>query len=63
MTNHLRTGVILGVVLAFSLILGGLWGFFLVIVLGGLGGVIGAHFDGLLDLRRVWDSISHGRRG
>lgn len=48
--KHTRTGVILGLALAFAGILGGWAGFLLALVLGGLGGVIGAHLDGRLDL-------------
>lgn len=57
--KHTRTGVILGMALAFAGILGGWAGFLLALVLGGLGGVIGAHLDGRLDL----EALSRAVRG
>jgi hypothetical protein len=51
--NHTRTGVMLGLALAFAAILGGWTGLLLALVLGGLGGVIGAHLDGRIDLRAL----------
>lgn len=63
MTSHVRTGVVLGLVLAFAIIFGGWWGLILAVLLGGLGGLIGAHMDGLLNLRHLWDAIRRGRRG
>ncbi|QGU02897.1 hypothetical protein CKALI_10210 [Corynebacterium kalinowskii] len=63
MTPHLRTGVLLGLVLAFAIIFGGWWGLVLALLLGGLGGLIGAHFDGLIDIRQIWDAVGRGRRG
>jgi len=48
--KHTRTGVTLGLALAFAGILGGWAGFLLALVLGTLGGVVGAHLDRRIDL-------------
>ncbi|EFV14094.1 hypothetical protein [Segniliparus rugosus] len=39
-----------GLLLAIAIVVGGLVGFLLAIVLAGAGAVVGAHFDGAIDL-------------
>ncbi|MDO5671172.1 MAG: hypothetical protein Q4G50_14370 [Corynebacterium sp.] len=51
--NHTRTGVILGLALAFATILGGWVGMLCALLFGAVGGVIGAHLDGRIDLRAL----------
>lgn len=63
MNNKVLIGTLVGVILAFAMIFGGLLGVFWVVLLGGLGGAMGAHMEGLIDLRQLWDSIRRGRRG
>lgn len=53
-------GIAIGVIVALATVLGGLAGFLLTLFFGGLGGVIGAHLDGLIDLRSI---LSRGTRG
>ncbi|WP_182349536.1 DUF2273 domain-containing protein [Tomitella gaofuii] len=50
-------GLIAGLLLAIAAATGGWWAFLLAIVLGALGGIIGAHFDGDVDL----SAITRGR--
>jgi uncharacterized membrane protein len=54
-------GAAAGVVLAIVALVFGFWGFLLVLVLGLLGGVIGAIVSGRLDIRAVADA-ARGRR-
>lgn len=61
MSNHTRTGVLIGLALAFALILGGWAGLLYAVVLGGAGAVIGAHLDRRIDLRSFFRSL--GGRG
>ncbi|HIW90957.1 MAG TPA: hypothetical protein H9870_04760 [Candidatus Corynebacterium avicola] len=60
----MKYATIIGVLLGFLLAIGALWqgiiGFLVVLVLCGVGGIIGAHLEGLIDLRRV---VSNGQRG
>ena len=44
-------GVIAGFLLALGVLLGNAFGFFIVLIFCAIGGVIGAHFDGYIDLR------------
>ncbi len=48
--THTRTGLALGLALAFAGILGSWAGFLLALVLATLGGIIGAHLDRRIDL-------------
>lgn len=61
MSNHTRTGALLGLALAFAVILGGWPGLVYALVLGGLGTVIGAHLDRRIDLRTLFRNL--GGRG
>lgn len=54
-------GAAAGVVLAIVALVFGFWGFLLVLVLGLIGGVIGAIVSGRLDVRAVADA-ARGRR-
>ncbi|ART22083.1 hypothetical protein CBE89_11695 [Corynebacterium striatum] len=56
MKNYSTLGIVAGLVLAFFIHLG-LWPTVLAILLAALGGVIGAHFDGRIDLSAVWNGI------
>ena len=53
-------GLLAGLLLAIVAVIGGLTGFLLAIVLGGIGYVIGAHFDGQFNLSEV---LQGRRRG
>jgi len=55
------TGVVVGVVLALTILVFGFWGFLLVAVLGTVGGVIGATLSGRIDLKAAVDA-ARGRR-
>lgn len=61
----MRYATLFGVVFGFMLAVGALWGgvtgFLLVAVLCGVGGLIGAHLEGLVDLRAVFSSGHRGR--
>jgi uncharacterized membrane protein len=50
-----------GVVLAFAGLVFGFWGLLLVVVLGSIGGFVGAVVAGRIDLRAVTDAL-RGRR-
>ncbi|HAT1213571.1 DUF2273 domain-containing protein [Corynebacterium striatum] len=56
MKNYSTLGIVAGLVLAFFIHLG-LWPTVLALLLAALGGVIGAHFDGRIDLSAVWNGI------
>lgn len=47
-------GMLAGLLLAIAAVVGGLTGLLLAIVLGAVGYVLGAHFDGELDLSNVF---------
>lgn len=57
MKNYTTLGVILGIAIAIALYLGDIMLLFLIIVCGGIGGVIGAHFDGRINIVQVWNNI------
>lgn len=59
--NWTVLGAAAGVVLAFAILLFGFWGFLLVVVLGLIGGVVGATLSGRLDLRAAM-AAARGRR-
>lgn len=61
MSSHTRTGALIGLALAFALILGGWAGLLYAVVLGGAGAVIGAHLDRHINLRAFFRSL--GGRG
>ena len=52
-----RNGVLLGLALAFATILGGWAGLLYAVLFGGIGGVIGTHLDGRLDLIALFRRI------
>ncbi|MDO5032359.1 DUF2273 domain-containing protein [Corynebacterium sp.] len=56
MKNYTTLGVIAGLVLAFFIHLG-LWPTVLAVLLAAIGGVLGAHFDGRIDLTAVWNGV------
>jgi len=55
------TGVVVGVVLALTILVFGFWGFLLVAVLGAIGGLVGAALSGRIDLKAAVDA-ARGRR-
>lgn len=61
MKNMTIIGIGLGLLLTLITVLGGFWAFIGALVLGFIGGVIGAHLDGRIDLRGLADSLSPGR--
>jgi uncharacterized membrane protein len=54
-------GAVAGVVLAFAALAFGFWGFLLVLVLGAIGGFVGAIVSGRINLRALTDTL-RGRR-
>lgn len=56
-------GILVGVLLALTAIFGGFGGLVLAVVLGAIGGVVGAHFGGDIDVRRAFDSVNSRGRG
>lgn len=61
MSSHTRTGTLIGLALAFALILGGWAGLLYAVVLGGAGAVVGAHLDRRINLHTFFRSL--GGRG
>jgi len=55
------TGIVVGVVLALTILVFGFWGFLLVAVFGAVGGVVGAALSGRIDLKAALDA-ARGRR-
>ena len=55
------TGVVVGIVLAITVLVFGFWGFLLVVVFGSIGGLVGAALSGRIDLRAAVDA-ARGRR-
>lgn len=60
MKNATSIGIIIGFLLAVGAMWHGILGFFLVLVLCGIGGLIGAHFDGYIDIRNLFNSNGRG---
>lgn len=56
-------GIIAGILVALAVILNGFPGFLWAILFGAIGAVVGAHFDGRIDLRSIFDNVSSGRGG
>lgn len=54
-------GVVVGFMLALAIMLQGLSGFLLVLVFCAIGGLAGAQYDGLIDLRSLLRSGGRGR--
>ncbi|AIG63643.1 hypothetical protein CATYP_01950 [Corynebacterium atypicum] len=63
MKNMTVIGIALGLAVAFAIIWGGLPGFLWALIFGALGGLIGAHFEGKIDLRNVTEILSPRRGG
>lgn len=61
----MKYATVLGVLFGFLLAVGALWagitGFLVVAVLCTVGGAVGAHLEGLIDLRAVFSSGHRGR--
>ena len=55
------TGIVVGVVLALTILVFGFWGFLLVAVFAAVGGVVGAALSGRIDLKAALDA-ARGRR-
>ncbi|MFL0446945.1 DUF2273 domain-containing protein [Corynebacterium xerosis] len=60
--EYLKLGVYAGLLLAIATAAGGLLGFLMGLVFAGVGGLLGAHRDGLIDLRTMLGSGGRGRR-
>ena len=63
MNNYTYIGVALGIILAIAIITNAWSLLFLAIVLGAVGGVIGAHFDGGINLAEIWNNVIGKGRG
>lgn len=61
MNNHTLTGIVLGLILAFAVILGGWSGLVYALAFGLVGGIIGAQVEGRIDLRNIF--TGRGGRG
>ncbi|MFH0411077.1 hypothetical protein ACG98H_03050 [Corynebacterium sp. L4756] len=63
MQNYTYIGVALGILLAIAILTNAWSLLILAIVLGAVGGVIGAHFDGRINLGEIWNNIIGKGRG
>lgn len=62
MKNYTTLGIVIGLLLAFFLYLG--WGWtLLAVLLAAVGGVLGSHFDGRIDLSAVWNGLIGKEKG
>lgn len=61
--ENLKFGVYAGLLLAIATAAGGFVGFLMGLVFAAVGGVVGAHRDGLIDLRDILGSATSSRRG
>ncbi|MDO4910224.1 MAG: DUF2273 domain-containing protein [Corynebacterium sp.] len=59
-SNYTLVGALCGLILALIWILGGMLGIFIALILTALGTVIGAHFDGRINLGQI---LNNGRKG
>lgn len=57
--SRAAVGLIAGILLAIAATTGGVLGFVVAVVLGGIGLAVGAHYDGDIDITAVWRG--HGR--
>ncbi len=63
MKNMTVIGVVVGLAFAFAVILGGLAGFAWALFFAAVGGVVGAHLEGRIDLRVLLQNLTSGRGG
>ncbi|AHI19133.1 MAG: hypothetical protein ACTIA3_09300 [Corynebacterium casei] len=63
MKNYTYIGVALGIILAIAIMTNAWPLFFLAVILGAVGGVIGAHFDGRINLGEIWNNVVGKGRG
>ncbi|AIU29758.1 Hypothetical protein Cul210931_0397 [Corynebacterium ulcerans] len=62
--NKTLLGAILGVLVIFAILSGHLLTLLILTVAGGIGALIGAHFDGKIDLYKIFhDLVENLRRG
>ena len=62
MKNYTTLGIVIGLLLAFFLYLG--WGWtLLAVLLAAVGGLLGSHFDGHIDLSAVWNGLIGKEKG
>lgn len=54
MKNFTTLGVLIGLALALCIIYGSWMLLVLAVLLGGAGGLIGAHLDGRIDIKEIW---------
>ncbi len=61
----MKYATLLGILAGFLLAVGALWqgvtGFLVVLVLCAVGGLIGAHLEGVVDLRSIFSQSTRGR--
>ncbi|AGS33983.1 hypothetical protein B841_02500 [Corynebacterium maris DSM 45190] len=63
MKNMTALGVVVGLAFAFAVIFGGFAGFLWALLFSAIGAVVGAHLDGRINLRAVFDGLRSGRGG
>ena len=63
MNNYTYIGVALGIILAIAIITNAWSLLFLAVILGAVGGVIGSHFDGRINLGEIWNNVVGKGRG
>ena len=62
MKNYTTLGIVIGLLLAFFLYLG--WGWtLLAVLLAAVGGLLGSHFYGRIDLSAVWNGLIGKEKG
>lgn len=61
--SYTTFGVVIGIVIAFALLLKGLGGLLVVLLLAAIGGLVGAHLEGRIDLRNLPEYIGRSGRG
>lgn len=62
-TTNTTLGVLAGCILAFATLSYGLYGFIVVALFATIGGVVGAHLDGRIDLGQTLSNLGRGGRG
>lgn len=59
--DYVKFGVYAGLLITIATAIGGFGMFVLGVFLAAIGGLVGAHFDGLVDLSAVFESSRRGR--
>lgn len=63
MKNLTVIGIAIGLAIALATAIDGFSGFLWALIFGAIGGVIGAHYEGRVDLKTVWDQLTSSRGG